>query len=133
MRGKDGQSQACADAMGVHRNSLRYRLEWIAEVGEVDLLRMEGMQSLYLGVAVDAGGLTYINPPWHRHPGRDHPASYRELSRIGVISGCMAYPAVDRVILFNGSRLEAHNDLVERPCFRNGIYSKHVDSVVINV
>ncbi|QXH53945.1 helix-turn-helix domain-containing protein [Pseudomonas fakonensis] len=46
----DGQSQACADALGIHRNSLRYRLERIAEVGEVDPLRMEGMLSLYLGL-----------------------------------------------------------------------------------
>ncbi|MBF8793309.1 helix-turn-helix domain-containing protein [Pseudomonas monteilii] len=46
----DGQSQACADALGIHRNSLRYRLERIAEVGEVDPLRLEGMLSLYLGL-----------------------------------------------------------------------------------
>ncbi|MCM8911759.1 helix-turn-helix domain-containing protein [Pseudomonas inefficax] len=46
----DGQSQACADALGIHRNSLRYRLERIAELGEVDPLRMEGMLSLYLGL-----------------------------------------------------------------------------------
>jgi len=46
----DGQSQACADALGIHRNSLRYRLERIAEVSEVDPLRLEGMLSLYLGL-----------------------------------------------------------------------------------
>ena len=46
----DGQSQACADALGIHRNSLRYRLERIAELGEVDPQRMEGMLSLYLGL-----------------------------------------------------------------------------------
>ena len=46
----DGQSQACADALGIHRNSLRYRLERIAELGEVDPLRLEGMLSLYLGL-----------------------------------------------------------------------------------
>ena len=46
----DGQSQACADALGIHRNSLRYRLERIAELSEVDPLRMEGMLSLYLGL-----------------------------------------------------------------------------------
>ncbi|MDF9757320.1 carbohydrate diacid regulator [Pseudomonas sp. TE6288] len=46
----EGQSQACAEALGIHRNSLRYRLERIAEVGEVDPLRMEGMLSLYLGL-----------------------------------------------------------------------------------
>ena len=46
----EGQSQACAEALGIHRNSLRYRLERIAEVGGVDPLRMEGMLSLYLGL-----------------------------------------------------------------------------------
>ncbi|MBH3429803.1 sugar diacid recognition domain-containing protein [Pseudomonas alkylphenolica] len=46
----DGQSQACADALGIHRNSLRYRLERIAELSEVDPLRLEGMLSLYLGL-----------------------------------------------------------------------------------
>jgi len=46
----DGQSQACADALGIHRNSLRYRLERIGELSEVDPLRLEGMLSLYLGL-----------------------------------------------------------------------------------
>lgn len=46
----DGQSQACADALGIHRNSLRYRLERVAELGEVDPLKLEGMLSLYLGL-----------------------------------------------------------------------------------
>ncbi len=35
----DGQSQACADALGIHRNSLRYRMERIAELSGVDPLR----------------------------------------------------------------------------------------------
>jgi len=46
----DGQSQACADALGIHRNSLRYRLERIAELGEVDPQRLDGMLALYLGL-----------------------------------------------------------------------------------
>ncbi|BBP70619.1 carbohydrate diacid regulator [Pseudomonas sp. Seg1] len=46
----DGQSQACADALGIHRNSLRYRMERIAEISGVDPLRLEGMLALYLGV-----------------------------------------------------------------------------------
>ncbi|WP_412460015.1 sugar diacid recognition domain-containing protein [Pseudomonas sp. SC11] len=46
----DGQSQTCADALGIHRNSLRYRLERIAELSEVDPLRLDGMLSLYLGL-----------------------------------------------------------------------------------
>ncbi|MDD0976156.1 sugar diacid recognition domain-containing protein [Pseudomonas fontis] len=46
----DGQSQACAEALGIHRNSLRYRLERIAELSGVDPLRLEGMLSLYLAL-----------------------------------------------------------------------------------
>lgn len=46
----DGQSQACADALGIHRNSLRYRMERIAELSGVDPLRLDGMLALYLGV-----------------------------------------------------------------------------------
>ncbi|PYY67320.1 CdaR family transcriptional regulator [Pseudomonas jessenii] len=45
-----GQSQACADALGIHRNSLRYRMERIAELSGVDPLRLDGMLALYLGV-----------------------------------------------------------------------------------
>lgn len=46
----DGQSQACAEALGIHRNSLRYRMERIAELSGVDPLRLDGMLTLYLGV-----------------------------------------------------------------------------------
>ncbi|UZD99065.1 sugar diacid recognition domain-containing protein [Pseudomonas mediterranea] len=46
----DGQSQACAEALGIHRNSLRYRMERIAELSGVDPLRLDGMLSLYLGI-----------------------------------------------------------------------------------
>ncbi|WP_300731401.1 sugar diacid recognition domain-containing protein [Pseudomonas sp.] len=46
----DGQSQACADALGIHRNSLRYRMERIAELSGIDLLSLNGMLALYLGV-----------------------------------------------------------------------------------
>ncbi|WP_277961290.1 sugar diacid recognition domain-containing protein [Pseudomonas sp. RIT-To-2] len=46
----DGQSQACADALGIHRNSLRYRMERIAELSGIDPNRLEGMLTLYLGV-----------------------------------------------------------------------------------
>ncbi|MGY2291008.1 sugar diacid recognition domain-containing protein [Pseudomonas sp. SDO528_S397] len=46
----DGQSQPCADALGIHRNSLRYRMERIAELSGVDPLTLDGMLSLYLGV-----------------------------------------------------------------------------------
>lgn len=45
----DGQSQACAEALGIHRNSLRYRLERIAEVGRWIRCAWR-MLSLYLGL-----------------------------------------------------------------------------------
>jgi carbohydrate diacid regulator len=46
----DGQSQRCADALGIHRNSLRYRMERIAELSGLDPSTLEGMLKLYLGV-----------------------------------------------------------------------------------
>ncbi|UUQ64780.1 helix-turn-helix domain-containing protein [Pseudomonas fuscovaginae UPB0736] len=46
----DGQSQACAEALGIHRNSLRYRMERIAELSGVDPMRLDGLLALYLGV-----------------------------------------------------------------------------------
>ncbi|MBA1188169.1 CdaR family transcriptional regulator [Pseudomonas entomophila] len=46
----EGQSQACAEALGIHRNSLRYRLERIAELCEVDPFRLEGLLGLYLAL-----------------------------------------------------------------------------------
>ena len=46
----DGQSQRCADALGIHRNSLRYRMERIAELSGLDPSTLEGMLTLYLGV-----------------------------------------------------------------------------------
>ena len=44
-----GESQACADALGIHRNSLRYRLEKIAELTGCDPYRTEELLRLYLG------------------------------------------------------------------------------------
>ena len=46
----DGQSQSCADALGIHRNSLRYRMERIAELSGLDPLTLQGMLALYIGV-----------------------------------------------------------------------------------
>ncbi len=43
----DGQSQACADALGIHQNSLRYRMERIADLW-LDPLRLDGMLALIL-------------------------------------------------------------------------------------
>jgi carbohydrate diacid regulator len=45
-----GESQACADALGIHRNSLRYRLEKIAEVSGCDPYRTDDLLRLYLGM-----------------------------------------------------------------------------------
>jgi carbohydrate diacid regulator len=45
-----GESQACADALGVHRNSLRYRLEKIAELSGCDPYRTDDLLRLYLGL-----------------------------------------------------------------------------------
>ena len=45
-----GQIQSCADALGVHRNSLRYRMDRIAEITGMDLTKLEDVIALYLGV-----------------------------------------------------------------------------------
>jgi carbohydrate diacid regulator len=49
-----GESQACADALGIHRNSLRYRLEKIAELTGCDPYRTEDLLRLYLGAQMVA-------------------------------------------------------------------------------
>jgi carbohydrate diacid regulator len=49
-----GESQACADALGIHRNSLRYRLEKIAEVSGCDPYRTDDLLRLYLGMQMVA-------------------------------------------------------------------------------
>lgn len=55
----DGQSQSCADALGIHRNSLRYRMERIAELSGLDPMTLQGMLALYIGVQLlaDPGAL----------------------------------------------------------------------------
>ncbi|MCV4286598.1 helix-turn-helix domain-containing protein [Pseudomonas capsici] len=45
-----GESQACAEALGIHRNSLRYRLEKIAELTGCDPYKTDDLLRLYLGV-----------------------------------------------------------------------------------
>ncbi len=45
-----GESQACADVLGIHRNSLRYRLEKIAELSGCDPYRTDDLLRLYLGM-----------------------------------------------------------------------------------
>ncbi|QSB17810.1 helix-turn-helix domain-containing protein [Pseudomonas sp. 15A4] len=49
-----GESQACADALGIHRNSLRYRLEKITELTGCDPYRTEDLLRLYLGAQMVA-------------------------------------------------------------------------------
>lgn len=44
-----GESQVCAEALGIHRNSLRYRLEKIAELTGCDPYRTADLLQLYLG------------------------------------------------------------------------------------
>lgn len=53
----EGQSQACAQAMGIHRNSLRYRMDRIAELSGLDPATLSGMSSLYLGLQLLPQGL----------------------------------------------------------------------------
>lgn len=48
----DGQVQACALALGIHRNTLRYRLERIAELSGVDLTRLDQRLQLSLGLGL---------------------------------------------------------------------------------
>lgn len=45
-----GQAQPCADALGIHRNSLRYRMERITELSGKDMTRLDELLELYLGV-----------------------------------------------------------------------------------
>jgi len=45
-----GESQACADALGIHRNSLRYRLEKIAELSGCDPYKSDDLLRLYVGL-----------------------------------------------------------------------------------
>lgn len=52
----DGQPQDCADALGIHRNSLRYRMERIAELSGKDVARLNDLVELYLGVQLLEAG-----------------------------------------------------------------------------
>ncbi|OEO26543.1 CdaR family transcriptional regulator [Pseudomonas sp. J237] len=48
----DGQAQVCAQALGVHRNTLRYRLERIAELSGIELARFDQRLQLSLGLGL---------------------------------------------------------------------------------
>lgn len=49
-REHDGHTQACARALGIHRNTLRYRLERIAELGGFGQVRHDQLWFLCLGL-----------------------------------------------------------------------------------
>ena len=46
----DGHAQACADELGIHRNTLRYRLERITELSGLDLARRDQRLLFTLGL-----------------------------------------------------------------------------------
>jgi carbohydrate diacid regulator len=48
----DGQVQSCARALGIHRNTLRYRLERIGELSGLDLNSFEQRLQLSLGLGL---------------------------------------------------------------------------------
>ncbi|QSL91610.1 helix-turn-helix domain-containing protein [Ectopseudomonas toyotomiensis] len=48
----DGQVQTCAQELGIHRNTLRYRLERIAELSGLDLNRLDQRLQLSLGLGL---------------------------------------------------------------------------------
>ncbi|TVP15217.1 sugar diacid recognition domain-containing protein [Shewanella sp. KCT] len=47
--GHFGDQQACAKALFIHRNTLRYRLDKIAQITKVDIQKLDGLLQLYLG------------------------------------------------------------------------------------
>ncbi|WP_271411325.1 sugar diacid recognition domain-containing protein [Pseudomonas sp. Q1-7] len=49
-RDHDGHTQDCARALGIHRNTLRYRLERIAELGGLEDVRHDQLVLLCLGL-----------------------------------------------------------------------------------
>lgn len=50
----NSESQACAEALGIHRNSLRYRLDRIAEITDCSPYSTDDLLRLYLGVRISA-------------------------------------------------------------------------------
>lgn len=47
-----GDIQACADALNIHRNTLRYRLQRISEITGIDLATPKGVAELYLSMTL---------------------------------------------------------------------------------
>ena len=62
-REHDGHGNACAQALGIHRNTLRYRLERIAEL--VGLERPRHDQLLLLGLGLDLLGWPKVDVRMH--------------------------------------------------------------------
>ena len=47
-----GDVQACADALNIHRNTLRYRLQRVSEITGIDLSSPKGAAELYLSMTL---------------------------------------------------------------------------------
>lgn len=48
-----GDAQQCANALFIHRNTLRYRLDKIQQLTKTDIQSLHGLLSLYLGQLLD--------------------------------------------------------------------------------
>lgn len=48
-----GDAQQCANALFIHRNTLRYRLDKIQQLTQTDIQSLHGLLSLYLGQLLD--------------------------------------------------------------------------------
>lgn len=48
-----GDAQQCANALFIHRNTLRYRLDKIQQITQADIQSLHGLLSLYLGQLID--------------------------------------------------------------------------------
>lgn len=46
----NGQMQMCAEALGLHRNTLRYRMDKIAEITAMDLNNLDDVVALYVAI-----------------------------------------------------------------------------------
>ena len=51
-----GDAQQCANALFIHRNTLRYRLDKIQQITQADIHSLQGLLSLYLGQLLDTSG-----------------------------------------------------------------------------
>ncbi|MGL4713258.1 MAG: sugar diacid recognition domain-containing protein [Shewanella sp.] len=51
-------AQQCANALFIHRNTLRYRLDKIQQITQADIQSLHGLLSLYLGQLIDTSSST---------------------------------------------------------------------------